>query len=270
MALTLQDKLALMMTSAGSHRALASLVGVSHQKIGRWLRVGEPATVDPTTGYIIHGPGARIIPESARPLIDAAFALHKDVTRVQAREDGLPYNPSAPVFIARGIMRNGQKGDRVIALKTEYIRPELRNEFIARLQQSGRFYQASVRSIINVYSYAEKTARTDVKQRGRGIDPRIVADAIARKLLDDRSLEEGIEESPLYTRYENISPGVRTANALYGINRKLQEKHEPHAVKLADQYLFQVIPRKNEKTKTRRKPTSKNIKSRRQGKAPRA
>lgn len=261
--LSYQDKLALMMTSAGSQRALAALIGASHQQVGRWLREGEPATIDPETGYLIHSAGAKKIPPGAHIAIDAAFSLHRQVTRDQARADGIPYSSIAPVFIQRGLLRTGQKGDRVFAENTHFIRADLRNEFLATMQQSKRFYQASVRSIINVRPYFERAAEQELRKRGRFMSSKRLTDSIIERVTGlVPELMAPDETMPLYTRYENISPGTRTENSLWGINKKLAGKHEPHAINLADQYLFQTLPQRYEKPAKRKGSSAKNIKSR--------
>ena len=136
MPLSSQDKLALALTSAGSMRNLAKLVGVTHQKIGRWLREGEPN-------------GAKKIPAEATAAINVAFAFHKDITRQQAKKDRIPYNPHAPVFFERPTLRNGKPGERLAAENTSYIKRELRDQIFTALHQTAQVININVRSIIN-------------------------------------------------------------------------------------------------------------------------
>ena len=62
-SLTQQDKLALALTSAGSMRSLAKQLGITHQKVGRWLREGEPG-------------GIKAIPAAASQAIGKVFTHH--------------------------------------------------------------------------------------------------------------------------------------------------------------------------------------------------
>ena len=84
--LSKQEKLALIMTSAGSMRNAASLIGITHQKLGRWLREGEQ-------GGVSHIPDDPAIDYA----INVAFSIHKDIARDQALSDGVPFNAKAPV-----------------------------------------------------------------------------------------------------------------------------------------------------------------------------
>ena len=75
--LTSQAKLALAITSAGSQRNLAKLLGVTHQKVGRWLREGEHATLhDLATEFGVSAERIRQIENKAmqkmRSMMDAA------------------------------------------------------------------------------------------------------------------------------------------------------------------------------------------------------
>ena len=150
MPLSNQDKLALALTSAGSMRNLAKLVGVSHQKIGRWLREGEPT-------------GAKKIPAEATAAINVAFAFHKDITKQQAKIDRFPYNPLAPVFVERPTLRNGSPSDRVLVDNTQYIRPELRDQILENLKDTNQIIGVAVRSQVNLRSYLKLAPDANVK-----------------------------------------------------------------------------------------------------------
>lgn len=255
MALSLQDKLALALTSAGSQRALAKLVGVSHQKIGRWLREGEPPTIDPTTGYTIHGAGAKQIPEEFKGAINLAFHLHKEVSRDQAAIDKLPFNERAPTFDYRGIMRTGEKGERVITDNTRYIKPELRTDILEAKQKSKKYLQASIRSTVNIKRYFQRVAAEEIERTGR---KRTTPAKLGKQIMDSFHRRHGKiladdELMPLYTRYENISPGTDPRRSVDSITRQMRQKHEPHAVAAADEFLFQLMPQKRGKSKAKPK-----------------
>ena len=254
--LSLQDKLALALTSAGSQRKLAALVGVSHQKIGRWLREGVPATIDPETGYLIKSAGVKSIPKEAAPLIDTAFRIHISVTKDQAKADGIPFNSNFPAFAERKLLKTRQKGDRVVIENTEFINPDLRAKVIEGAQQSKKYLQVSVRSKVNLVKYFQRGAADEIKQYDRkyetvkGLGKKILDSFLARqnKILPTDQIQ------PIYTKYENISKDSR-AGAVRGVAKKLRAKHESSAVSLADEILFQVDNRRQ--TNVRAKPASK-------------
>lgn len=232
MPLSLRDQLALAMTSAGSQRALAALVGVTHQKIGRWLREGEPG-------------GAKRIPPEAAGAIRQAFDIHKQLARAQARADGMPYDPRFPVFINRPQLKDGRPGERVYIDQTQYLGTQLRQMVIGSLQQSRQFLQASVRSTIDLYSYIKAKPTESMPS----LDRKIRQDSLASGFMAREEQERGSNRAaPLFTQYENISPGTQLRLSLLGIESKLRQKHEPHTgaahpgTKLADQILLQTLP----------------------------
>lgn len=219
-AFTPQEKLALAITSAGSQRQLAALVGVSHQKIGRWLREGREG-------------GAKVIPDYALPAIDLAFDLHRDVSRAQARRDRLPFDGDLPVYAHRPNLRKVDRetqvpipGERVIVTPANYMSTDLREDTIAAFQKTGQFVTVSVQSLVNLYSYLGIQERFANTQAGRKIFK-------LSMLLPfrDREIEAAGSNAraPLNTMKENISPGTDIALSLDGVRSKLREKHEPHA-----------------------------------------
>lgn len=258
MTLSLQDKLALALTSAGSQRKLAALVGVSHQKIGRWLREGVPATIDPTTGYLIKSAGAKFIPPEAAPLIDTAFKIHIALTKDQAKADGIPFNSAFPAFAERKLLKTGKKGDRVVIENTEYINSELRNKIIEKAQKSKKYLQVSIRSKVNLVRYFQRVAQEEINKTNRRYEtPKTLGKKIMNSFLARQNKIEPNEDIlPIFTKYENISkdsrPGVENR-----VNRKLSAKHESAAVSLADEILFQVDNRtiKNAKPQSKTKGT---------------
>lgn len=234
MSLSLRDKLALAMTSAGSQRNLAKLVGVSHQKIGRWLREGEEG-------------GAKAIPADAAQAIEQAFAIHKDVTRAQAAADRMPYNDRVPVFINRPVLRDGTPGERVYIEQTQYLGTRLRQEVLAAAHQSRQFVAVSARSTVNLYSYIKAKPTESLAS----IDRKIKQDSLASGFMArEQTQGRGANKAaPLFTKYENFTPGVtESRRSVAGVEQKLKQKHEPHTgsrnpgTQLADQILLQTIP----------------------------
>lgn len=253
MSLSNQDKLALALTSAGSMRNLAKLVGVSHQKIGRWLREGQPD-------------GAKKIPADATAAINVAFAFHKDVTKQQAKLDRFPYNPQAPVFVERPTLRNGKPGERLVANNTEYIKPELRDQVFEDLQKTKQIVGISVRSQINLKSYLKAKPTDNANALRRKFKYQGEKDNQGRTTLlasfnrrEANSPGSGFT-APLYTRTTDFTPQANAVQSLRDINQRLQEKHSPHATVFADQYLIQTLPGQYENQAKPKRQSAKRTK----------
>ncbi len=253
MPLSSQDKLALALTSAGSMRNLAKLVGVSHQKIGRWLREGEPN-------------GAKKIPAEATDAINVAFAFHKDVTKQQAKLDRFPYNPQAPVFVERPTLRNGKPGERLVANNTQYIKPELRDQVFEDLQKTKQIQGISVRSQINLKSYLKAKPTDNANALRRKFKYQGEKDNQGRTTLM-ASFERREAQSPgsgfvapIYTRMSDFTPREKPNDSLRDVNSKLQEKHSPHATVFADQFLIQTLPGQYENQAKPKRQSAKRTK----------
>jgi len=253
MPLSSQDKLALALTSAGSMRNLAKLVGVSHQKIGRWLREGEPT-------------GAKKIPAEATAAINVAFAFHKDVTKQQAKLDRFPYNPQAPVFVERPTLRNGKPGERLVANNTQYIKPELRDQVFEDLQKTKQIQGISVRSQINLKSYLKAKPTDNANALRRKFKYQGEKDNQGRTTLM-ASFERREAQSPgsgfvapIYTRMSDFTPRAKPNDSLRDVNSKLQEKHSPHATVFADQFLIQTLPGQYENQAKPKRQSAKRTK----------
>ena len=254
--LTLQDKLALALTSAGSQRRLAALVGVSHQKIGRWLREGVSAIVDPTTGYVIRQAGAKEIPPDAAAAINTAFKLHIAVSKDQAKADGIPFNSNYPVFQSRPDLRTGAPGARVVVENTQYIKPDLRAKVIDAAQKSRRYLSASVRSTVNFVEYSRRLAAAEIAHKKLRFDtPVNLGMQKMREFLAGRILPTD-NALPIYTKRENISIDAR-ANAAQAVEKKLRQKHQHTAIDYADEFLFQLDERNRRQTNAPAKTTTK-------------
>ncbi|MBK9497429.1 MAG: hypothetical protein IPO08_23485, partial [Xanthomonadales bacterium] len=250
--LTLQDKLALAMTTAGSQRALASLIGITHQKLGRWLKEGQ-------TG------GAKKIPDDRETLkaINQAFNIHSQVSAEQARVDRIPFSKTSPVFAYRKPLKNGTLGDRVVIEHTQYLSRELRQKVLSHVQESKSYFAVSVRSTIELSIYFKQTEQ-ELKHRIR-----TDSQDLARAELKGK-IKEGVAVGPIFTKYESFGPKSSKAQALKGVEKKLREKHEAavgqKGTALADQFLLQLIPAnyyepkasaKGKTTRARRKPASR-------------
>lgn len=238
MKLSLQDKLALALTSAGSQRALARQLGVSHQKVGRWLREGEAG-------------GIKAIPPDAGKTIGKVFEAHRQKTIARAKEHGLPYSTVLPIYAERKPLQTGALGDRVFVEHTQHIKRATLDQVVKRAHQSRKFAHVSARSVVDIHTYAREQARIAVrsgKASARAIGEkqlaRDIADAIEGK--QKRRMAD-IDPRPLFTAYTPIFPGSDLGAALDELNSKLREKHEPATglpgTRLSDQLLFQLMPK---------------------------
>ena len=252
MPLSSQDKLALALTSAGSMRNLAKLVGVSHQKIGRWLREGEPT-------------GAKKIPAEATDAINVAFAFHKDVTKQQAKLDRFPYNPQAPVFAERPTLRNGKPGERLAVNNTEYIKPQLRNKIFEDLQKTKQIQGISVRSQINLRSYLKAKPTDNASEVSRKFKIRTSTDERGRLTLlgsfkkrEETSPGTGFI-APINITAVDFRPQADIELSINNINTLLK-KHSPHATVFADQFLIQTLPGQYENQSKPKRQSAKRTK----------
>lgn len=232
MHLSPQDKLALALTSAGSMRNLAKLVGVTHQKIGRWVR----------------GEAKQGIPAAALPSINLAFHFHKEVSRAQAKVDRIPFNEAIPIFVNRPTLRNGQPGERVYIENTQYISRDVRDAYFSALQRTKQISNISIRSTINLYSYTKTPPKRGAKGISNAMRIRTDKDQANRQTLK-ASFERREAElpgkgyiAPIYTPMSSFDPRSDIRLSLSDIETKLRQKHEPHAIALADQYLIQTVP----------------------------
>lgn len=216
------------MTTAGSMRGLASFMGITHQKLGRWLREGQEG-------------GVKAIPTSAQEIIDTAFEAHRDISQAQALIDQIPFDPDAPVFAHRKALRNGMPGDRVFVEHTQHIRSDLREAIMVFIHESQRFYTLSIRSVVELALYLKQADLRTKKSRKRQTD----YEAIAQAQLE-LSEEEGVEKKAIFTKIEYFGPRSNTYDAVREVTKKLRQKHEPATgvpgTALADQFLMQLIP----------------------------
>lgn len=241
MSLSLQEKLALVMTSAGSMRNAAALVGVTHQKLGRWLREGEAG-------------GVREIPDDPATVgaINQAYAIHSEVTREQARHDHVPFNRAAPVYTERKPLRTGLMGDRVISGNTEHIRGDLRQQWIRDMTATQKFYKVNVRSIVDLKMYFDIQAGKEIES---GVRTRYTRKVLAGHMLQAFVNKERRERNriidktmpmPLYTTSENTMPGADPYIVARGVEKMLNQKHSaavgPKGTHFASEYLLQLIP----------------------------
>lgn len=244
MNLTDRDLLALAFTGYASQRAMASDMGITHQKLGRWLRGESPVPADAFT----------------RRGIEAVFQSHMRRVKKWTAAQGLPYmGPVMPD--RRPLDKRDDKGrvilgDRVVIHNAHFIRPEVRDAIVGQAHSSGDFMGVTVRSVVDLYSYFKRadglpdaSRRTDAQRFSR--------ESLAQKLepgtnylgvwWQPKPSTAALElRSPIYTKITSLSRARSTASVIAELNAKLRAKHEPATVKpgtqLADEILFQLYP----------------------------
>jgi hypothetical protein len=222
--LTNQEKLALAITSYGSQRALARALGVTHQKVGRWLKEGLPG-------------GVKTIPEPFSDPIDRVFANHVGAAAAQARADRIPFDPNLPVYFKRGDpLRNGDESKIFFAQNTEYIRSETRRQILRSVIATKQILKASVGSKIDVLRAVSQSGLASMREKydqrvGRLKSPEIV---------------------PVFTKSIDVRGGA--VKMVDEIEKYLREKHAPSARDVGTEFLFQLktVPGKRGKPKPKR------------------
>lgn len=238
MPLDLQDKLALALTSAGSMRQLAASLGVTHQKVGRWLREGNPPS------------GIREIPAAAAKSIGRVFAQHVNISRKTAKAQGLPFRAALPIFATRKPLDTGQLGDRVFIEHAQFLKRATLDKVVVQAQKTKKFAHVSARSIIDIGDYARKQARIEIVERkARGRSHPLSHQALAKSIaehLEVRLTRDPVLK-PIFTQYVPIFPGSDLRASMTEFDMRLRTKHEPSTgspgTRLADQLLFQLMPK---------------------------
>jgi hypothetical protein len=267
--LSLQDQIALIYTSQGSQRAVARILGISHQKVGRILKTGQEG------GYSF---GSKALDDTAlKETIGKGFSIHKAIVREQARKDRLPFNPDIPVFYQRlprtltqevtdpatGEIRREPvidpktgkprtiPGQRVSAKNIHWMSDALRQAWLAGAQKTGRFAAASLGSMVNLQVYKR---RGDKNQMGQG--PRNAKQKTSRKSIVEK-ISAGNVISPMFSK--PIPLDFSPARVAREFEKVLRQKHEPATgpqlpgTMLANQVIFQVDTRNDEKPTPRAK-----------------
>lgn len=259
MALSLQDQVALIYTSQGSQRAVARLLGISHQKVGRILKAGQEG------GYRPDAPSLR--DPALQSTVARGFETHREIARRKARADGLPFNAQLPIYYARLPRpvtqervdpRTGEitrvpvldpatgkprtvPGDRVAAQNIHWLSDKVRAQWLGKTAATGKFAAASVGSMVNLAVYKKKG---EAAQRGKG--PRTEKAKASRRSIVQK-IEGGQMLSPMYSK--PIPLDFPAARINREVDKVLREKHGPATgpelpgTQLADRILLQVDTR---------------------------
>lgn len=220
MALSLQDKVALIYTSAGSQRRVADLLGLSHQQVGRILKAGQPEL----GGYVAN---SRALKNPA--LIDAVefgFKLHKQLTKAQAKRDGIQYDPNVPIYARNIPHKDGKPGQRIGAEHTHWLRDELRKAWIVNAFNTRKYAAVSVQSVVSLYDYMEQARGRAYADRMSGNPP--TGEAISNAIGLQMNLEAGHKLQLIGTQYTPLQfPAQALPLILADIDDKLRRKHAP-------------------------------------------
>lgn len=239
---TVQEKLALMMTSAGSQRRLAGFLGVTHQQIGRWLSIGqttpsgEPSRVrEPTDPDI-------------RAAIDQGFVMHADASRAQALVDRIPFAADVPVYARRLTYEDGRPGQRVVIEHLHRISDALRDRIVASQGKTGFYGAVSARSTVRQVPYWFNTEnQIDTRRIRRDANMQAMRERLTPELDED--------DGELIDRLQRINTvptplsGFPVGASLDDLNRKLATRHAPavgdKGTSLADELLFQTSTKRD-------------------------
>lgn len=237
---TAQEKLALAMTSAKSMRALASEMGISHQKLGRWLREGESG-------------GVKKIPDNVfiQAGINALFSEHKERVREANKAFALPNTSKMPIYMDRKFLDkptpDGEYilSDRVVARNTQYIREDLRRDVIVAASETDRYIGATIQSTLDIIIYATRIVDAEIKQgkRSKRYRAKAIKSIAASIVHSSPELMQEKELRQFFTRTEALAV-ADPQKAASAIEKLLREKHEsaigaPGTV-LAKAFVFQL------------------------------
>lgn len=261
MNLSLQDKLALIYTSAGSQRAVARMVGVSHQKIGRALKTGTTAE----GGY---APNSRALknPEFIAQ-IEQAFQQHTALVVARAKADKLPFRTAIPIYLERMpktvkhwvtsinkrtgevsrhfITRRDENGrpirvpgERASALHTHWLSDKLRNRWLAAMYESKKFVNVSVGSVVDLALY-NRQAEQRRKAEGFYPSPSNMASRTEIKMM--RRKRPPIDRQLIQTPYVTMKPGHYTDLVVAAVMDQLERKHQPATGEPGTAYAARVL-----------------------------
>lgn len=252
MALSIQEKLALMLTLTKTQQQLADFTGIKRGSLSKWIKSGLPDN----NGNLRYAEPTKSDDIDA---INTAFGIYKDVTKAQSKVWNLPYDPQLPVYIERLYLPDGTIGDRAIVGSSHFLSDKLRNRVIATLHKSRKFIAASIKSVVNLQVYNKNVDRRATNKQSRfRRGPKqfgIKQEFELREQLGEKTKAINI---PL----ESMSPRRETSSLLESIEDQLRERHQPAIVNshnlYATEYLFQVDGNNDELSQAARKLRAAN------------
>ena len=215
MPLSLQEKVALIYTSAGSQRKVADLLGLSHQQVGRILKAGSPELGGyPSNSRALKNP-------ALAEAVNFGFSIHKELARRQAKADNIPFDPKLPVFARNLPHKDGKPGGRVAAEHTHWLPDSLRKQWITLAFKSRKYAAVSVQSVVALYDYMRQAQNRAQQERPTG-------EAIANAIGLQMRLEDGHTRQLIGTQATPLQfPDYALPLILADIDDKLKRKHEP-------------------------------------------
>lgn len=252
MALSIQEKLALMLTLTKTQQQLADFTGIKRGSLSKWIKSGLPDN----NGNLRYAEPTKSDDIDA---INTAFGIYKDVTKAQSKVWNLPYDPQLPVYIERLYLPDETIGDRAIVGSSHFLSDKLRNRIIAFLHNSRRFIAASIKSLVNLQAYNENAnKRAENRQSRFRRGPKEFG--VQREFEIRQQL--GQKTKAINTPLEQMNGRRTTQELLQGINDALRERHQPAIVNshnlYATEYLFQVDGNNDELSQAARKLRAAN------------
>lgn len=227
-----------MMSADGmTQRRLGDLLGISHQRVGRYLREGDIG-------------GVLSIPDDPAftGALDHWFGEYAALAEEQAKVDHIPFSRQAPVYVERKPLRTGLPGDIIATGNTEYVRRELRDKWLGGMVRTQKFHKVNVRSVISLKDYFDNVAAEEIANGRRGIRKGDLSRMLTRNFIA-RERERGkiIDASSPFSMYTQSEAATGSpAMVIAGVEYKLQTKHEPATgrpgTKLAYEYVLQQKP----------------------------
>ena len=279
--LSLQDRLAVMMTGTVSLRALERETGISHQRLGRWLTIGQNAP---------DGSPSRVkVPtdKAALDAIDAAFLRFTAASKAYAKSAQLPFDDALPVFARRVTLKDGSLGDRVVIGNTHRLRDDLRSAAIANAHISAKYFAVSVRSIINVFEYPAMRhphpPMGSIQEKYKAefdLTKQAAREQLAEDLgVDEDELDDYIDDEvikpiypkPVFIPKVSLNPKFSTRSIVSEVNARLRVRHESATgdpgTAFADEIVFQIDPEKDTISKAYLKRKSDEARTRKLARA---
>lgn len=252
MNLSIQDAVALLYTDSGSQRAIARSMGITHQKVGRLLRVGQDGGYK-TTSRVLADPG--LIGSVNRALVD-----HSKRVEAVAKLHGLPYDYRYPVMLQRmpfaDPWRAGVLGDRVNAKHTHWLSNDLRRAWLSAMYRSGRFYTVSGGSIVD---FARYTKSADLRFKGRtwARTPAQKQSKLNIALKMSLDIAQGLIQTP-YVGFDKNKNGLPASVRIDDLMDRMNAKHnsatgeDMPGTAFATRFLFQIDTRAGKDDKFRK------------------
>lgn len=228
MKFSLADKLGLIYTAAGSQRKVASVVGLSHQTVGRILHAQMQ-------GRDISNYEKRV---DLMRLVDRGFASHVALAKAEAKRGGIPFTSALPVYVQRMEKRaDGKPSDRTKLEHAHWLSDRIRNAWLKFSKSSGRYIGATVRSVVNRRAYGKQADKRAKKlQLGRTQEA-----TFYREQMKAQQLKDGRETTPVYTPITRFDASYPDSLALADLNEKLRNRHQPATGDVGTKYADTII-----------------------------